>query len=69
MDYLRLLGQRIKTRRVSLGMSQETLASMVGINRGHLSDLEQGKWNVTIMNLMKISKGLSISLSELLKDM
>jgi transcriptional regulator with XRE-family HTH domain len=41
-------------------------AEKVGIDRSFLADVERGKRNVSILNLELISKGLSVSLSQLL---
>ncbi len=37
------LGQRIKTLRKALGLSQEQLAERIGIHQGSLSELERGR--------------------------
>lgn len=69
MDYLQTLGQRIKDLRKALGISQTKFALMIGMNKSRLSDIECGKGNVTFLNLVKISKGLNVSLEELFKGM
>ena len=66
MDLVKL-GNRIKELRRGTGMSQETFALFIGMDRTYYSSIEKGKHNVTVLNLYKISKGLNISLSELLK--
>ena len=66
MDLIKL-GNRIKELRRKTGMSQETFALSIGMDRTYYSSIEKGKHNVTIINLHKISKGLNVSLSEFLK--
>lgn len=55
------VGSRIKELRTQNKMSQETFASMVGIDRTYLASVEKGKRNISIVNLYKIWKGLKIT--------
>jgi len=63
------LGKRIREYRNKMGISQEDFALLIGMDRTYYSSVEKGKHNITIMNLKKISDGLKITLSELLKNM
>ena len=55
------VGLRIRELRNALGQSQEKFALEIGIDRTYLASIEQGKRNVSIVNLDKIWKGLKIS--------
>lgn len=59
------LGQEIRRLRTSQGYSQEDFARVSGIDRTYISDVEQGKRNVSIENIEKIAKALNITLLEL----
>ena len=59
------LGNRIKQLRSNLGLSQEKFALKIGMDRTYYSSVENGKRNVSIVNLKKIADGLNVSLSEL----
>lgn len=62
------LGNRIKELRIEkTGLSQEKFALRINMDRTYFASVESGKRNISIINLNKISKGLNISLSELLK--
>jgi len=62
------LGNRIKELRIEkTGLSQEKFALSINMDRTYFASVESGKRNISIINLNKISKGLNISLSELLK--
>lgn len=61
------LGARIKELRQATGLSQEKFALSIGMDRTYYASVENGKRNISIINLEKISKGLEISLSELLR--
>lgn len=63
------LGKRIKKLRQSTGLSQEKFALSIGMDRTYLASVENGKRNISILNLEKIAKGLNISLSELFQDL
>ena len=63
------LGKRIREYRNKMGISQEDFALLIGMDRTYYSSVENGKHNITIMNLKKISDGLKITLSELLRNM
>ena len=59
------LGQAIKTQREQLGLSQEKLADRCGFDRTYISMLERGKRNPSLINLLKLVRGLEITLSKL----
>jgi transcriptional regulator with XRE-family HTH domain len=61
------VGERIKTRRLELGWTQEKLATDAKISTGFLSDLERGGRNVSADNLLEISHALGVSLDFLMK--
>jgi len=62
------LGKKIKTIRNKLSLSQETLAAICEFDRTYISLLERGKRNPSYINLLKLSKGLNITICELLKE-
>ena len=59
------LGNRIRLIRGEQNLTQHAFSKMVQINRSYLVDVEHGKRNVSIDNLIKIAKGLGMTLSEL----
>ncbi|MDU6744163.1 helix-turn-helix domain-containing protein [Peptoniphilus harei] len=59
------LGQEIRRLRTSQSYSQEDFAKLSGIDRTYISDVEQGKRNVSIDNIEKIAKALNVTLPEL----
>lgn len=65
MDELINLGNRIRYLRKKRNMSIEDLAFECEINRNYLGDLERGKRNPTYKVLLKICKGLKISIKHL----
>lgn len=63
---LRILGANIRRKRTLRGLSQEQLASHAGLDRSYVGSVERGERNVTLVSVLKFSKGLGVSLAELL---
>ena len=63
------LGTRIKDFRKEVRLSQEELAFRCGFDRTYISMLERGKRNPSYLNLLKLSKGLNIEISQLVKGL
>lgn len=66
---LKKIGERIRKYRMDLNISQENFANKIGMDRTYYSSIENGKHNITILNLMKILKGLNITLEEFFKNL
>ena len=67
-DLLQKLANNIKARRIELKLSQEKLAEICDFDRTYISLLERAKRNPSFLNLKKLSVGLNVNLSDLLKD-
>jgi transcriptional regulator with XRE-family HTH domain len=61
------LGDAIRGLRLKAGLSQEAFADEAGIDRSYLGGIERGEHNVAIMNLIKITDILKITLSDLFR--
>jgi|GEM_PF-351975 DNA-binding XRE family transcriptional regulator len=66
---LQKLGLAIKKQRGLLGYSQEKLADQCDFDRTYISMLERGKRNPSLLNLVRLSEGLGISLSKLIEEL
>lgn len=66
MDINEVFGKKVLERRLSLKISQETLANMADIDRTYLPDIEKGKRNASLRVADKIAKALNVSLKDLL---
>ena len=60
-------GAKIKSLRLQKNMSQEELSSKTGLHRTYISDIERGVRNVSLKNIEKIAKALSVSPDVLLR--
>ena len=66
-DPRKMLGKRIRKLRDQRGWSQEEFADICSVNRSYMGRIERGELNLTIDSLQKVSKGLGMSVSALLK--
>ncbi len=58
------IGFRIKELRNNLGLSQEELADMAGLDRTYITSVENGHRNITIGTLEKIIIQLGVTVNE-----
>lgn len=61
------IGKRVRLLRKRKGWTQTDMAVCLDMNRGHISDIEQGKREVGIITLQVIARGLGTTMSELLR--
>lgn len=61
------IGNRIRALRSKRGWSQEEFADRCGIHRGHMGQIERGEKDVSASTLVKVGKGLGMTVSALLK--
>lgn len=64
MDIKILVGRRVKQLRTLLGISQEELADLAGLDRTYITSVECGKRNISIVNIEKLAHALNVSLAE-----
>jgi len=55
---LSALGGQIRTRRKAIGLTQESLALIAGVDRSYYGAVERGERNVTFTMLCRISLAL-----------
>lgn len=63
---LKRLGVRIKELRTARGLSQAKLGVLILKDQQSIHKVESGEFNPTYLYLLEISKGLNITISELL---
>ncbi len=69
MDIRSKIGGRIKEKRLGLKLTQEKLAFKAEVDKTYLNEVENGKRNISIINLEKIIIALNISFEEFFKGM
>ena len=55
------IGMKIKERRKMQGITQEAVASLLGVNPSHISNIECGRANPSLTALVKIANILECS--------
>ncbi|KKR61003.1 DNA-binding protein [Candidatus Nomurabacteria bacterium RIFCSPLOWO2_12_FULL_40_42] len=61
------LGLNLKRIRTKKAISQGDIARELGVSRGFVSTIENGKTNPTLSTIAKLAKALNVSTNELLK--
>lgn len=64
----KLIGLRIRNYRIQSGLNQEQLAELAGCHPTYIGQIERGEKNATIESILKITKALKISLSQLFEN-
>jgi len=64
MDIKLLVGKRVRELRNSIGINQEELADLAGLDRTYITSVECGKRNISIVNIEKLANALQVSLKE-----
>lgn len=67
MDIKVTYGNKVRQIRKDKGVSQEKLAELAELDRTYISDIENGKRNVSIETIFKIADALKISVIEFFK--
>jgi len=61
---LEKFGKRVRELRTQRKLTQEGLADKAELHYTYVGQLERSKKNISLKNIEKIAKGLSVSLSE-----
>lgn len=65
-DVATAFGERVRRARVSRGLSQEALADIAGIHRTYVGSTERGLRNVSLFNIVRLSRALDVTPGSLL---
>jgi len=58
MDIRKVFGLNMRRIRLAAGLSQEAVAEGMGVDRAHVSSMERGQQNVTILTLWQAAQAL-----------
>jgi transcriptional regulator with XRE-family HTH domain len=61
-------GDRVRSKRIQLGFSQEELADKAGLDRTYVGGIERGKRNVSLLNIRKIASALGVAVADLFEN-
>ena len=68
MDIRRLFGTNMRRFRLAAGLSQEAIAVRMDVDRAHVSSMERGQQNITLLTLWEASQALGVTPAALLDD-
>jgi len=60
-------GENMKKIRLEKGMSQGDICRALSLDRAYISNVENGKQNLTIRTMEKVAKALGVSVDRLFK--
>jgi transcriptional regulator with XRE-family HTH domain len=66
-DLLNLFGNNLRTQREKKELSQEQVAYQAGFSRSYYTEVETGKRNISLLNILKIASLLQIELTDLIE--
>jgi transcriptional regulator with XRE-family HTH domain len=64
MDIKEKIGKRLRELRTDKGLSQEKFSFECNLDRTYIASIEQGKRNVSVVNIEKIAQAFNLSVSE-----
>ena len=64
-EIAKIIGQRIRSYRLQLGLSQEKVAELSRCHPTYIGQLERGEKNATLESIEKIAAAIDVPLSEL----
>lgn len=62
-------GDRIRARRLELGLSQRALADRAGLDWSYTAQVERGERNVALLNILRIAKALDMDAGDLTRGL
>ena len=69
MDIRKVFGANMRRYRTAAGLSQEAVAERMGIDRAHISSIERGRQNATLLTLWNAAEALGVRPVDLLDEM
>lgn len=60
---------RLKSERMSRGLSQEELAHLAGLHRTYIGSIERLERNITIDNMERLAQAMDLDIADLLRPL
>jgi transcriptional regulator with XRE-family HTH domain len=64
-----MFGERVRARRQELGKSQEQLADDAGLHWSYVGQVERGRRNLSLHNILKIAEALGVDAAVLVQGL
>lgn len=66
-DSLKVFGERLRELREKRDLSQIRLSELAGLNRNYVGDVERGRRNPCLDNIIKLADAMGVNASELFR--
>ena len=66
-DPVKVFSAQLLALREKRGLSQQRLSELAGLNRNYVSDVERGRRNPCLNNIVKLAEALDVSPCELFR--
>jgi transcriptional regulator with XRE-family HTH domain len=66
-DPLKIFADRLRELREAQSISQQRLSELAGLNRNYISDVERGRRNPCLENIVRIAEALDVAPAELFR--
>ena len=67
-QHRRIVGERIRTIRNGVTLTQEKLAEKADVHHNFIGEIERGNMNVSLDALVKIARALGVKVKDLIGD-
>lgn len=61
---LDLFGRRLRQFRTQQNLTQEALAKKIGLHPNYISDVENGRRNISLRLMVKLASGLGVNIKD-----
>jgi len=68
MDIRRVFGANVRRYRLAAKLSQEAVAERMGVDRAHVSAIERGLQNATLLTILQAAQALDVRPADLLAE-
>ena len=68
MDIRSLFGANMRRHRLAAGLSQEAVAERMDVDRAHVSSMERGQQNITLLTLWEAAQALGVPPAALFEE-
>jgi transcriptional regulator with XRE-family HTH domain len=68
LQFYKLVGAKVRSARITAGLSQALLAEQVGLTRSSVANLEAARQRTSLYHFILISRALGAAVNELLPD-
>jgi transcriptional regulator with XRE-family HTH domain len=62
-------GRHVRRLRLERDLSQEELAELADLHRNYVSQIEGGRRNVSLLNILKLARGLNVRPTKLIETL